>query len=179
MTTTAGTTRILMDRPLRRISERMEHPTMTTPAQPLPLLANKGLLVPLGLVVLPTLLYLVGVPWVVVALDGFWEGIDRLADHPRIWSFLTALSWAVAAFFVYRFYRLYLWDKRVSSAMEAVIEPSVARQELGRRSLSHLATAKGLPENERAWLSAVLDDLHDLEDPRRSTSPVCERCGRG
>lgn len=149
---------------------------MTTSSKPRSLLTSKGSLVPLGLVVLPTVLYVAGVPWVVVALDGFWEGVDRLAEHPRIWSFLTALSWAVAAFFVYRFYRLYLWDKRVSSAMEAVIEPSVVRQELGRRSLSHLATAKGLPENERAWLSAVLDDL---EDPRLSTSPVCERCGRG
>ena len=152
---------------------------MTTPVKSRPLLANKGLLVPLGLVVLPTLLYVAGVPWVVVALDEFWEGVDRLAEHPRIWSFLTALSWAVAAVFVYRFYRLYLWDKRVSSSLEAVVASSSARQELGWRSLSHLATAEGLPKNERAWLSAVLNDLHERGTHPPSTSPVCELCGRG
>ncbi len=134
---------------------------MTTRAKPRLLLANRGLLVPLGLVVLPTLLYVAGVPWVVVALDGFWEGVDRLAEHPRIWSFLTALSWAVAILFVYRFYRLYLWDKRVSSALEAVVAPSSSGQQMAWRSLSHLATAQGLPKNERAWLLAVLDDLHE------------------
>ncbi|MEX5300620.1 hypothetical protein [Kocuria sabuli] len=152
---------------------------MTTSGKTHSLLANKGLLVPLGLVVLLIMLYVAGVPWVIVALDGFWEGVDRLAEHPRIWSFLTALSWAVAAFFVYRFYRLYLWDKRVSSAMEAVVAPSSARQELGWRSLSHLATADGLPKNERAWLSAVLDDFQERGAHPPSTSPVCERCGRG
>lgn len=152
---------------------------MTTPAKPRSFLAHRGLLVPLGLIVFPTLLYMAGVPGVVVALDGFWEGVDRLAEHPRNWSFLTALSWAVAAFFVYRFYRLYHWDKRVSSAMEAVMEPSVVRQELGRRSLHHLATAKGLPKDERAWLASVLDDLNELESHRPSTAPACERCGRG
>ncbi|KUG55490.1 hypothetical protein AVL61_04985 [Kocuria rosea subsp. polaris] len=152
---------------------------MATPAQPHPLLASKGLLVPLLLIVLLILLYVAGVPWVVVALDGFWEGVDRLAEHPRILSFLTALSSAVAAFFVYRFYRLSLWNKRVSSALEAVTAPSVARQELGWRSLSHLATAEGLPKDERAWLTAVLDDLHGQGDRQLPTSPACERCGRG
>lgn len=152
---------------------------MTRPAPPRLLVANKGLLVPLALVVLLTLLYMAGIPWVVVALDGFWEGGDRLAERPRILSFLTALSWAIAALFVYRFYRLYLWDKRVSSALEAVVAASSSGQQMAWRSLSHLATAKGLPKNERVWLSAVLDDLHELEDPRLSTSPVCERCGRG
>lgn len=144
-----------------------------------PPLASRGLLVPLGLAVFLTLLYVAGVPWVVVALDGFWEGVDRLAARPRLMSFLTALSWAVAAFFVYRFYRLSLWNKRVSSALEAVTAPSVASQELGWRSLSHLATAKGLPKDERAWLRVVLDDLHEQGDRQPPTSPACEHCGRG
>ncbi|MFF0944148.1 hypothetical protein ACFYE2_07955 [Kocuria sp. CPCC 205300] len=153
---------------------------MTTFSKPSsPPLASRGLLVPIGLVVLLTLLYVAGVPWVVVALDGFWEGLDRLAEHPRIWSFLTALSWAVAAVFVYRFYRLYLWNKRVSSALEAVTDPLPAKQELGWRSLHHLATVEGLPKNERAWLSAVLDDLHEQGDRQPPTSPSCARCGRG
>ncbi|WP_336650533.1 hypothetical protein [Kocuria rosea] len=142
-------------------------------------LAGSGLLVPLGLIVLLTLLYVAGLPWVVVALDGFWEGVDRLAAHPRVLSFLTALSWAVAAFFVYRFYRLSLWNKRVSSALEAVTASSVARQELGWRSLSHLATAGGLPKDERAWLVAVVDDLHPQGARQTPASPACEHCGRG
>lgn len=143
------------------------------------IMTHRGLLVPLGLVVFLTLLYVAGVPWVVVALDEFWEGVDRLAEHPRLMSFLTALSWAVAALFVYRFYRLYLWNKRVSSALEAVTDPLPAKQELGWRSLNHLATAEGLPKNERAWLSAVLDDLHERGAHPRSTAPVCQLCGRG
>lgn len=152
---------------------------MTTSSKRRSLLAHKGVLVPIGLVVIPTLLYMADVPGAVVALDGFWERVDRLAEHPRLMSFLTALSWAVAAFFVYRFYRLYLWDKRVSSSLEAVVASSSARQELGWRSLSHLATAEGLPKNERAWLSAVLYDLHERGAHPPSTSPFCELCGRG
>lgn len=152
---------------------------MTTSVKPRAFLAPKGLHVSLVVILLLTLLYVAGVPWVVVALDGFWKGVDRLAEHPRILSFLTALSWAVAAAFVYRFYRLYLWNKRVSSSLEAVVASSSARQELGWRSLSHLATAEGLPKNERAWLSAVLNDLHERGAHQSSTSPVCELCGRG
>ena len=152
---------------------------MTTSAKPRPLLASKGLLVPLAVIVLLTLLYVAGVPWVVVALDSFWEGVDRLAEHPSLMSFLTALSWAVAALFVYRFYRLYLWNKRVSSALEAVVAPSSSGQQWAWRSLRHLATAGGLPKNEQAWLSAVLDDLHELGAHQPSTSPVCQRCGKG
>lgn len=152
---------------------------MTTRAKARCLLTSKELLVPLGLLVLLISLYVAGIPWVVVALDGFWEGVDRLAEHPRLMSFLTALSWAVAAVSVYRFYRLYLWDKRVSSALEAVVAPSSARQELAWRSLIHLATAKGLPKDERAWLSVVLDDLHERGAHPSSTSPVCARRGRG
>lgn len=158
----------------------MEHQIMTTSSKfsssPR---AGRGLLMPLGLVVLLTLLYVAGVPWAVVALDRFWEGVDRLAEHPRLMSFFTALSWAVAAFFVYRFYRLYLWDKRVSSALEAVVASTPAGQQLGWRSLSHLATAGGLPKNERAWLSTVLDELYERGAHPPSTFPVCEYCGRG
>ncbi|MUN62884.1 hypothetical protein GMA12_06970 [Kocuria sediminis] len=146
---------------------------MTTSSKPHFLLVSKGLLVPFALVVFMTLLYVAGVPWVVVALDEFWEGVDRLAAHPRLMSFLTALSWAVAALFVYRFYRLYLWDKRVFSALEAVVAPSSSRQHLAWRSLTHLATAEGLPKNERDWLSAVLEDLHERGVHQPTTSPVC------
>ncbi|MCD1144438.1 hypothetical protein LQU92_04170 [Kocuria sp. LUK] len=148
---------------------------MTTPSKPSnPLSTGRGLLVPLGLVVLLTLLYVAGVPWVALALDGFWEGVDRLAEHPRILSFLTALSWAVTAFFAYRFYRMYLWDKRVTSALEAIGTSSTATRQLGWRSLNHLATAEGLPKNERAWLSAVLKDLHEPGSPQPPTSPAGE-----
>lgn len=150
---------------------------MTTSSKPSsPLRASRGLLVPLGLVVLLTLLYMAGMPWAVVALDRFWERVDRLAEHPRLMSFFTALSWAVAVFFVYRFY---LWDKRVSSALEAVVASTPAGQQLGWRSLSHLATAGGLPKNERAWLSAVVDELYERGANPPSTFPVCEHCGRG
>lgn len=143
------------------------------------IMTHRRLLVPLGLVVFLTLLYVAGVPWVVVALDEFWEGVDRLVAHPRLMSFLTVLCWAIADLFVYRFYRLHLWDKRVSSALAAVATPSSAGQQIAWRSLNHLATAKGLPKDERAWLSAVHDDLHEQAAYPSSTSPICARCGRG
>jgi hypothetical protein len=140
---------------------------MITPAKPRPFMAHMGLLVPLGLVVFLTLLYLVGVPWVVIALDGFWERVDRLAEHQRLLSFLTALSWAVTALIVYRLYRLRVWDRRVTSALEAARAPSEEDRQLGRRSLEYLARNSQLPSEERAWLSALLGEDHDQHPEQR------------
>jgi hypothetical protein len=140
---------------------------MTTPAKPRPFLANKALLLLLGLVVLLTLLYIVGVPWVVLALDGFWEEVDRLAEHQRLLSFLTALSWAVTVLFVYRLYRLRVWDRRVMSALEAARAPSEEVRRLGRRSLEHLAQNPRLPREEQVWLSALLGEDHNQHPGQR------------
>lgn len=140
---------------------------MTTPAKPRPLMAHTGLLVTLGLVVLLTLLYIVGVPWVVIALDEFWEGADRLAEHQRLLSFLTALSWAVTALFVYHLSRLRLWDRRVMSALEAARAPSEDDRRQGRRSLEHLARNPNLAHEEQAWLSALLGENHEQHPEQR------------
>ncbi|MHC5557926.1 hypothetical protein [Kocuria sp. U4B] len=140
---------------------------MTTPAKPRDLLAHKGWLVTPALFVLLSLLYIVGVPWVVLALDGFWEGVDRLVEHQRLLSFLTALSWAVTALFVYRLYRLRVWDRRVLSALKAARAPSEEVRRLGRRSLEHLAQNPHLPREEQAWLSALLGEDHDEHPEQR------------
>lgn len=113
-------------------------------------------------------LYMAGVPWAVIALDRFWEGVDRLGRYTELLWAVTALSWVGAAWLLLRLHRLTQWNQRVLSALKAATDEAEVIRALGRRVLADLAHTRGVPRKDRAWVSSMLTALtppHPEETP--------------
>lgn len=113
----------------------------------------------LAVPVVLTGLYVAAVPWAVAALDGFWEGVDRLGRYSELLWAVTALSWAGVALLFLRLHRLTQWNQRVLSALKAATDDAEVIRELGRNVLADLAHARGVPRKDRAWVSSMLAAL--------------------
>jgi hypothetical protein len=121
----------------------------------------------LGLVVVPTGLYLAGVPWVVSALDAFWEGVDHLGRYPELLWAVTGLSWAGTALFLLHLQRLTRWTQRVDAALKVAAGGSDAEREQGREALVELSRTRGIPRQDREWVKILLTIVSSphREDP--------------
>jgi hypothetical protein len=132
---------------------------MITSPQRKPILAPRRipiLLTLLGLVVVLTGLYLVGVPWVVAALDAFWEGVDHLGRYSELLWAVTGLSWAGVVFLLLHLQRLARWNQRVDAALKAATGDSGSERERGREALVELSRTRGIPRQEREWVELLL-----------------------
>lgn len=125
--------------------------------RPLPLIP--AVLVALAVPVVLTVLYVAGVPWVVTALDGFWEGVDQLGRYTELLWAATALSWAGAAWLLVRLHRLTQWNQQVLSALKAAMDETEVIRALGRSVLADLAHTRGVPSKDRAWVASMLAAL--------------------
>ncbi|MGQ1798036.1 hypothetical protein ACT4S5_13000 [Kocuria oceani] len=126
------------------------------PARRLPLTDTLLLLV---VPVVLTGLYMAGVPWVVTALDGFWEGVDHLGRYTELLWAVTALSWVGVAWLFLRLHRLTQWNQRVLSALKAATDETEVVRALGRSVLAALVHTRGIPRKDRARASTMLAAL--------------------
>ncbi|MCM3688296.1 hypothetical protein [Kocuria rosea] len=135
---------------------------MTTSFRRKPRLPSRRLPLISVLVVLPVALmglYVAGVPWVVTALDAFWEGVDHLGRYSELLWAVTALSWVGVAWLFLRLHRLTQWNQQVLSALKAAMEEAEVVRALGRNVLADLAHTRGIPRRDRAWVSSMLAAL--------------------
>ncbi|MCM3687832.1 hypothetical protein [Kocuria rosea] len=114
------------------------------------------LLTVLGWVVVPTGLYLAGVPWAVSALDAFWEGVDHLGRYSELLWAVTGLSWAGTTLFLLYLQRLTRWNQRVDAALRAAAGDSGPERERGRAALAELSRTRGIPRQDRKWVELLL-----------------------
>lgn len=109
-----------------------------------------------ALVLLASVLYAMGVPWVRIGLDGFWRFFDESIERLRA---LGALIPLVIAFVAYKVYRSEQWWKRAEWALDAASDdrPEI-RRAFGNRTIDELLVSRMAPTQDFTMFSTVVAD---------------------
>lgn len=128
-----------------------------------------------GLIMLASILYAAGVPWVRTGLDGFWAWFDQSIERLRL---LGALIPAVVAFIAYRVYtadRVWKnsdrWWKRAEWALDTATDGDYARRTVGMKALTELSELPMADADDRQLFNGLVVAVRDAEASRLPSLP--------
>lgn len=106
-----------------------------------------------ALIVVASILYAAGVPWVRTGLDDFWTWFDGNLER------LRALVPLVLAYIAFRVYRSDRWWHRAQWALDAASEGRPhTRRRFGDRAIDELLVSKMAPTQDFTMFSTVVAD---------------------